>query len=37
MLHDLAQGERRQLTVDEAEVGTPAWAQGMRTYGWSGR
>ena len=36
MLYDLEAGAHKQLTVDEAEVGTPAWAQGMRTYGWAG-
>ena len=35
-LYNLAEREHRQLTSDEAEHGTPAWAQGMRTYGWSG-
>ena len=33
-LYDLEQQERIQLTSAEAEHGTPAWAQGMRTYGW---
>ncbi len=36
LLYDLERGSHRQLTFAEAEVGTPAWAQGMRTYGWSG-
>ena len=34
-LYDLAQQTHQQLTTDEAEHGTPAWIQGMRTYGWS--
>ena len=32
-LYDLAQDRHQALTVDEAEIGTPAWAQGLRTYG----
>lgn len=35
-LYDLAAGSHRQLTEREAEHGTPAWAQGLRMYGWSG-
>jgi dipeptidyl aminopeptidase/acylaminoacyl peptidase len=31
---DLASGERRVL-VQNANLSTPAWIQGMRTYGWS--
>jgi len=35
-LHDLESGEQRQLTETAAgEHGTPAWVQGMRTYGFS--
>jgi dipeptidyl aminopeptidase/acylaminoacyl peptidase len=35
-LHDLESGEQRQLTKTAAsEHGTPAWVQGMRTYGFS--
>ena len=33
---DLETSEHRQLTVNEAEHGAPAWVQGLRTYGWSG-
>ena len=35
-VYDLEAQEHRQLTRSEAEHGTPAWAQGLRTYGWSG-
>ena len=35
-LYDLERQEHQQLTTCQAEHGTPAWAQGMRTYGWSG-
>ena len=35
-LYDLETRQRRQLTDAQAEHGAPAWAQGMRTYGWSG-
>ncbi len=35
-VYDLESGEHRQLTCNAAEHGRPAWAQGMRTYGWSG-
>ena len=34
-LYDLVEQEYVQLTVDEAEHGMPAWAQGLRTYGWA--
>jgi dipeptidyl aminopeptidase/acylaminoacyl peptidase len=34
-LHDLRSGARRQLTQGEAEVGLPAWLQGMRVYAFS--
>lgn len=34
-LYDLEHSTRRQLTTAAAEHGTPAWGQGMRTYGWS--
>ena len=35
-LYDLEEREHRQLTSGEVEHGTPAWAQGLRTYGWAG-
>lgn len=35
-VYDLEAQAHRQLTAVEAEHGTPAWAQGLRTYGWSG-
>ncbi len=35
-LYDLEKAEHSQLTKNEAEHGAPAWAQGLRTYGWSG-
>ena len=35
-LYDLKTHQHRQLTFSAAEHGTPAWAQGLRTYGWSG-
>ncbi len=35
-LYDLVERAHRQLTFDAVEHGTPAWAQGMRTYGWDG-
>ncbi|MCY3582304.1 MAG: prolyl oligopeptidase family serine peptidase [Chloroflexi bacterium] len=35
-LYDLETQQHSQLTQAEAEHGTPAWAQGMRSYGWSG-
>ncbi len=34
-LYDLEQAQHRQLTANEAEHGTPAWVQGLRTYCWS--
>ena len=34
-LYDLEGQQHRQLTQAAAEHGTPAWAQGMRTMGWS--
>ncbi len=34
-LYDFEAQTHRQLTSAAAEHGTPAWAQGMRTYGWS--
>ena len=34
-LYDLAEGRHRALTADEAEMGRPAWVQGLRTYGFS--
>ncbi len=36
VLYDLQEGTSRQLTFDEAEHGTPAWVQGLRSYGWAG-
>lgn len=33
---DLATGTHTQITTAAAEHGTPAWIQGLRTYGWSG-
>ncbi len=36
VLYDLQERTRRQLTFDEAEHGTPAWVQGLRSYGWAG-
>ncbi len=35
-LYDLERRRRGPLTSAEAEHGTPAWAQGMRVYGWAG-
>jgi dipeptidyl aminopeptidase/acylaminoacyl peptidase len=35
-LYDLAEKQHIQLTFDGAEHGAPAWAQGLRTYGWAG-
>ncbi|MCE2471537.1 MAG: S9 family peptidase [Anaerolineae bacterium] len=35
-VYDLEAQEHRQLTTAAAEHGTPAWAQGLRTYAWSG-
>ena len=34
-LYDLDLGSHRQLTTADAEHSTPAWAQGLRTYGWA--
>ncbi len=34
-LYDVDSGERRQLTSEAAEHGTPAWLQGQRTYGFA--
>ncbi len=34
-LYDLHTHTHRPLVVDTAELGVPAWAQGMRTYAWS--
>lgn len=34
-LYDMEKGGHHILTSDDAEHGTPAWLQGMRTYGWS--
>lgn len=34
-LHDLQSGEHSPLVVAEAELGLPAWRQGMRAYAWS--
>ena len=34
-IYDLERAEHRQLTATETEHGVPAWAQGLRTYGWS--
>ena len=35
-LHDLHAGTTRRLTDERAaQLGGPAWAQGLRTYGWS--
>ncbi|MCY3834407.1 MAG: S9 family peptidase [Chloroflexi bacterium] len=35
-VYDLKRRIHSRLTSDEAEQGTPAWAQGLRTYGWAG-
>ncbi|MCY3917032.1 MAG: S9 family peptidase [Chloroflexi bacterium] len=35
-LYDLEERAHRQLTCEAVEHGTPAWAQGMRTYAWAG-
>jgi dipeptidyl aminopeptidase/acylaminoacyl peptidase len=32
VLHDLGTGETREVAVDEFDLGTPAWVQGLRTY-----
>jgi len=34
-LFDLKTQQHRQLVVCDADLGIPAWRQGMRTYGWS--
>ena len=34
-LYDLETQNHRQITSTLAEHGTPAWAQGMRAYGWT--
>jgi dipeptidyl aminopeptidase/acylaminoacyl peptidase len=34
-LYDLIEGLHKTLTAGEAEIGHPAWAQGLRTYGFS--
>jgi len=35
-LHDIVRGETRQLTRERfAQLGSPAWTQGQRTYGFS--
>ncbi len=34
-LYDLELGQHRQLTDAQAEHGSPAWVQGLRTYGWA--
>lgn len=34
-LYDLIEGRDQALTADEAEIGHPAWVQGLRTYGFS--
>jgi dipeptidyl aminopeptidase/acylaminoacyl peptidase len=34
-LYDLAQGRHQALTAGEAEIGMPAWVQGLRTYGFA--
>ncbi|MCD6520509.1 MAG: S9 family peptidase [Anaerolineae bacterium] len=33
-LYDLQSQEHRPLVLDEAELGLPAWQQGMRTFAW---
>ncbi len=35
-VYDLESQTHRQLTDAEADHGMPAWAQGVRTYGWAG-
>ena len=35
-LHDLESGKRRCLCADEADVGLPAWVQGVRVFTFSG-
>jgi dipeptidyl aminopeptidase/acylaminoacyl peptidase len=34
-LYDLAQDRHQALTAGEAEIGMPAWVQGLRTYGFA--
>jgi dipeptidyl aminopeptidase/acylaminoacyl peptidase len=34
-LYDLIQRQHRPLVATDCDLGTPAWAQGMRTYAWS--
>jgi len=34
-IYDLQEQTHTQLTDTEVEHGTPAWVQGLRTYGWS--
>jgi dipeptidyl aminopeptidase/acylaminoacyl peptidase len=34
-LYDLATGKQRTLTTDQAEIGAPAWRQGLSRYGFS--
>ncbi len=34
-LYDLEKQTHRHLTKAKAEYGTPAWVQGLRTYGWT--
>lgn len=34
-LYDLHTGQTQQITQGEFEVGTPAWVQNLRTYGWT--
>lgn len=34
-LYDLSEDTHRQITDIEAEHATPAWVQGLRTFGWS--
>ena len=33
-LYDLREKTHRQLTSGDYDLGTPAWAQGLRSYGW---
>jgi dipeptidyl aminopeptidase/acylaminoacyl peptidase len=34
-VYDLSSGTHTQLTEGDASYSTPAWVQGLRTYGWS--
>lgn len=34
-LFDLETGTHRPLVADDVDLGKPAWAQGMRAYGWA--